>query len=49
LLGFDTRYVPLHPYFVRAMDAVWEHLRNGAAPAAGDAIAFGSGTLTVPD
>lgn len=77
LLGFDSRYVPLHPYFVRAMDAVWEHLRNGtalppsqvvrgvpragaplaaanvppwsAAPAAGDAIAFGGGTLTVPD
>ncbi len=77
LLGFDSRYVPLHPYFVRAMDAVWEHLRNGTAlppsqvvrgvpragaplaaanvppwseaPAAGDAIAFGGGTLTVPD
>ena len=76
-LGFDSRYVPLHPYFVRAMDSVWEHLRNGtalppsqvvrgvpragaplaaanvppwsAAPAAGDAIAFGGGTLTVPD
>ncbi|WP_054019251.1 3-hydroxybutyrate oligomer hydrolase family protein [Piscinibacter sakaiensis] len=31
LSGFDTRYVPLHVYFVRAMDAMWAHLRNGAA------------------
>ncbi len=31
LLGYDTRYVPLHPYFVRAMDAMWDHLRNGTA------------------
>jgi hydroxybutyrate-dimer hydrolase len=30
LLGFDTRYVPLHPYFVRAMDAMWDHLSTGA-------------------
>jgi len=30
LLGYDTRYVPLHPYFVRAMDAMWNHLKNGA-------------------
>jgi hydroxybutyrate-dimer hydrolase len=31
LLGFDTRYVPLHVYFNRAMDAVWAHLKSGAA------------------
>jgi hydroxybutyrate-dimer hydrolase len=28
--GFDTRYVPLHLYFVRAMDAMWAHLKQGA-------------------
>jgi len=30
LLGYDTRYVPLHVYFVRAMDAMWSHLKSGA-------------------
>jgi hydroxybutyrate-dimer hydrolase len=29
--GFDTRFVPLHPYFNRAMDAMWAHLRQGTA------------------
>jgi hydroxybutyrate-dimer hydrolase len=29
--GYDTRYVPLHLYFVRAMDAMWAHLKNGTA------------------
>ncbi len=29
--GFDNRYVPLHPYFVRAMDAMYAHLRIGIA------------------
>jgi hydroxybutyrate-dimer hydrolase len=29
--GYETRYVPLHPYFVRAMDAMWDHLNSGAA------------------
>lgn len=29
--GFDTRYVPLHVYFVRAMDAMYAHLKNGTA------------------
>jgi hydroxybutyrate-dimer hydrolase len=29
--GFDTRYIPLHLYYVRAMDAMWAHLKNGAA------------------
>ena len=31
LLGYDTRYVPLHPYFTRAMDAMWSHLKGGTA------------------
>jgi hydroxybutyrate-dimer hydrolase len=30
LLGYDTRFVPLHVYFVRAMDAMWAHLQTGA-------------------
>ena len=29
--GFDTRFVPLHAYFVRAMDAMYAHLKSGAA------------------
>jgi len=29
--GFDTRFVPLHPYFNRAMDAMWAKLKNGTA------------------
>jgi len=29
--GFDTRFVPLHPYFNQAMDAMWAHLKSGAA------------------
>lgn len=29
--GFDIRYVPLHVYFVRAMDAMHANLRNGTA------------------
>jgi hydroxybutyrate-dimer hydrolase len=29
--GFDNRYIPLHLYFVRAMDAMWVHLKNGTA------------------
>jgi hydroxybutyrate-dimer hydrolase len=31
LSGFDTRYVSLHVYFNRAMDAMWDHLRGGSA------------------
>ena len=27
--GFDNRFVPLHAYFVRAMDAMYAHLRTG--------------------
>jgi len=29
--GFDTRFVPLHVYFNRAMDAMYAHLKNGSA------------------
>ena len=29
--GFDTRYVPLHVYFNRAMDAMYAHLKSGTA------------------
>nr|WP_207184393.1 D-(-)-3-hydroxybutyrate oligomer hydrolase [Rubrivivax gelatinosus] len=30
-LGYDTRFIPLHVYFNRAMDAMWAHLTQGAA------------------
>jgi len=29
--GFDTRFVPLHPYFNRAMDAMYARLTDGTA------------------
>ena len=29
--GFDTRFVPLHLYYIRAMDAMFAHLRTGTA------------------
>jgi hydroxybutyrate-dimer hydrolase len=29
-LGYDARFIPLHVYFVRAMDAMWAHLKHGA-------------------
>jgi len=29
--GYDTRFIPLHLYYVRAMDAMWAHLKTGAA------------------
>ncbi len=29
--GYDTRFVPLHPYFVRSMDAMYAYLKSGAA------------------
>ncbi len=29
LAGFDAAYVPLHVYFIRAMDAMWAHLTQG--------------------
>jgi len=28
-LGYDARFIPLHVYFVRAMDAMWAHLKHG--------------------
>ena len=31
LSGFDTRFVPLHPYFNQAMDAMYAYLKTGAA------------------
>ena len=31
LSGFDNRFVPLHLYFVRAMDAMYARLRTGTA------------------
>ncbi len=27
--GFDTRFVPLHAYFVQALNAMYAHLKNG--------------------
>lgn len=30
LLGYDSRYIPLHVYFNRAMDAMYAHLRQGS-------------------
>jgi hydroxybutyrate-dimer hydrolase len=27
--GFDTRFIPLHLYFNRALDAMWAHLKQG--------------------
>lgn len=29
--GYDTRFVPLHVYYNRAVDAMWAHLKSGAA------------------
>jgi hydroxybutyrate-dimer hydrolase len=29
--GFDTRFVPLHLYFIRALDAMWARLNSGTA------------------
>jgi hydroxybutyrate-dimer hydrolase len=31
LPGYDTRYIPLHVYLNRALDAVWAKLKNGTA------------------
>ena len=31
LSGFDTRFVPLHGYFNQSMDAMYAHLKTGAA------------------
>jgi len=29
--GFDSRFVPLHAYFTQAMNAMYAHLKSGAA------------------
>ena len=29
--GYDSRYVPLHYYYIQAMDRMWAHLTQGAA------------------
>ena len=29
--GYDARYVPLHYYYIQAMDRMWAHLTQGAA------------------
>ncbi len=29
--GYDSRLVPLHRYFIQAMDIVWNNLKSGAA------------------
>ena len=31
LAGFDSRFIPLHLYFIRGLDAMWAHLTSGAA------------------
>ena len=31
LPGYDRLFVPIHVYFLRAMDAMWSHLKAGAA------------------
>jgi hydroxybutyrate-dimer hydrolase len=31
LPGYDTRFIPLHVYFNRAMDAMYDHLQSGKA------------------
>jgi hydroxybutyrate-dimer hydrolase len=36
--GYDTRLVPLHVYFVRAMDIVYANLKNGTAIPASQVI-----------
>ena len=30
LLGYDARFIPLHVYFNRALDAMWAHLKDGS-------------------
>jgi len=31
LPGYDSRLVPLHRYFIEAMDLMYNHLKNGTA------------------
>jgi len=28
--GFDTRFVPVHYYYLQALNLMWAHLKNGA-------------------
>ncbi len=81
VIGYDALLVPMHPYFVEAMNLLWANVTSGTAlpasqvvrtvprggtpgaapalmpsnvpkiataPAAGDVITLGSGTITVP-
>lgn len=38
LPGYDTRYVPLHVYLNRALDAVYDHLKSGKAMPASQVV-----------
>jgi hydroxybutyrate-dimer hydrolase len=38
LPGYDSRYVPLHVYLNRALDAVYDHLKNGKRAAASQVV-----------
>lgn len=29
--GFDTRFIPVHYYYLQALNLMWAHLKNGAA------------------
>ncbi|HVK53880.1 MAG TPA: 3-hydroxybutyrate oligomer hydrolase family protein, partial [Burkholderiales bacterium] len=29
--GFDTRYIPLHHYYLHALNMMWSHLKNGSS------------------
>src|SRR5207237_4947334 len=31
IAGFDQLYVPLNVYFIRALNLMWDHLKNGRA------------------
>jgi len=41
LPGYDSRYVPLHVYLMRALDAIYAHLKTGAALAGQSGAAHG--------
>lgn len=51
LPGYANRYVPLHLYFVRAMDAMYAHLKNGAALPASQVVrtTVRGGTAAAPN
>jgi hydroxybutyrate-dimer hydrolase len=29
--GFDTRFIPVHYYYVQALNLMWRHLKSGTA------------------